>query len=198
MEPDVLAYNPEPKPTFSSHVVDFIQTLVVFIAIGTFIYLFIAQPHKVSGSSMFPNFHDGDYIITDKLSYRFGQPTLGDVVVFKNPRDESQDFIKRIIGVAGDKVRLENNHVYLNGKLLPEEYIATDVPTDGMAFLQEGDEITVPEGDFFVLGDNRPHSSDSRDWGYVKKGEIIGKVFLRYWPQNAIGVYPAAAHYPAF
>jgi signal peptidase I len=198
MEPDILAYNPEPKPTFSSHVVDFIQTLVVFFAIGTFIYLFIAQPHKVSGSSMFPNFHDGDYIITDKISYRLGDPKLGDVVVFKNPRDESQDFIKRIIGTPGNKVRLENNHIFLNGRLLPEPYLSKSVNTDGMAFLQEGDEVTVPPGVYFVLGDNRPHSSDSRDWGYVKKNEIIGKVFIRYWPQNAIGFFPAAANYPPF
>ncbi|MBI2595554.1 signal peptidase I [Candidatus Daviesbacteria bacterium] len=192
MESDFLQSPPEEKISIGSHIVDFIQTLVVFLAIGSFIYWQIAQPHKVSGSSMFPNFHDGDYIITDKLSFKLQQPKRFDVVVFKNPRDKSQDFIKRIIGLPGDKVKIANSGVVLNGSLLGEPYLKSDVRTDPGPFLQEDEEITVPVNSLVVLGDNRSRSSDSRDWGFITKDEVIGKVFFRYWPKDSIGLYPAA------
>ena len=190
MNPDVLTMPPSTQePTsFGAHVVDFIQTLVVFAAIATAIYFFIAQPHKVSGSSMVPNFQDGDYIITDKISYRAGQPQHWDIVVFKNPRDESQDFIKRIIGIPGDKVRVQNGKVFVNENQIPEPYLPTGLYTENHAFLSEGKEVTVEDNVYLVLGDNRPHSSDSREWGFVKKDEIIGKVFVRYWPADKIGL----------
>jgi signal peptidase I len=192
---DYLKYTPEPekKPVaFKDHVIDFFQTLVVFAAIGTAIYWLVAQPHKVSGSSMFPNFKDGDYIITDKISYRLGDPKRGDVVVFKNPKDETQDFIKRIIGVPGDRVKVEGGKVYLNGELLKEPYLADTLLTNSGSFATEGREITVEPGRYLTFGDNRQASSDSREWGFVTRGEFIGKVFFRYWPATEIGLYPAA------
>lgn len=183
---------PKPQQSLKDHFIELFQTLVVFATIATIIYWLIAQPHKVSGSSMFPNFHDGDYIITDKVTYRFREPERGDVVVFRNPRDQSQDFIKRIMGIPGDKIKVENNRVYVNGKLIKEPYIKDSVITNTGAFMRNGEEVTVAPGEYIVFGDNRPHSSDSREWGYVKKNEIIGRVFLRYWPKDAIGVWPAA------
>jgi signal peptidase I len=192
VNPDVLSMskNPQPKESTSlgAHVVDFIQTLVVFAAIGTAIYFFIAQPHKVSGSSMVPNFHNGDYIITDKVSYKVGEPKRGDIIVFKNPRDESQDFIKRIIGVPGDKVKVQNGKVFVNGDQIPEPYLPNGLFTENRQYFTEGKEVTVEPGKFVVFGDNRPHSSDSREWGFITKEEIIGKVFLRYWPANQVGL----------
>jgi len=193
METDYLRYQDDsPQPTFKSHIIELFQTLVVFAAIGTAIYWLVAQPHKVSGSSMFPNFKDGDYIITDKVTYRFSKPARGDIIVFKNPRDKSQDFIKRIIGLPGDHFRLQNGNVYLNGKQLKEPYLRDGITTNPEAFIQEGEEITVPDGKLLVLGDNRPQSSDSRDWGFIEYSEIIGRVFLRYWPSNVVGFNPAA------
>lgn len=192
---DYLAYQPEPekKPTsFKDHVIDFFQTLVVFAAIGTAVYWLVAQPHKVSGSSMFPNFKNGDYIITDKVSYRFTEPRRGDIVVFKNPRDETQDFIKRIIGVPGDNVKVSGGKIYLNGNELTEPYLSDTIFTNPGSFLQEDQEITVEPGHYITIGDNRPASSDSREWGFITRGEIIGKVFFRYWPATEIGIYPAA------
>ncbi len=186
------------QPTFRSHLIDFIQTLVVFLAIGSFIYWQIAQPHKVSGLSMYPNFHNGDYIFTDKISFRFGDPQRGDVVVFKNPQDSSQDFIKRVMGLPGEKVKIQNGHVYIDDDLVQEPYLKTDLYTPAGAFLQEGQNVTVTPGSYIVLGDNRPNSSDSREWGLLPKEKLIGKVFLRYWPADTIGLYPAAHTFKSY
>lgn len=189
---EVLAYHQEePKIPLRTHIVELFQTLVVFAAIGTAIYWLIAQPHKVSGSSMFPNFKDGDYIITDKVTYRLSEPTRGDIIVFKNPRDESQDFIKRIIAVPGDRIKVSSGKVYLNGKLLDEPYLNDQIVTNSGSFMKEGEEVEISPNHFIVLGDNRSHSSDSREWGFIQMNEIIGKVFFRYWPANEIGLYPA-------
>ncbi len=174
--------------SFGAHFIDFMQTLVVIGAIFVLIYLFIAQPHKVSGNSMVPTFHNSDYILTDKLSYQLGLPKYGDIVVFKNPRDESQDFIKRIIGTPGDTVMLQNNVFYVNGTALEEKYLPINTVTRGGRFLSEGNSKTIEENHYFVVGDNREHSSDSREWGTIAKQEIIGKVFFRYWPPNAFGL----------
>lgn len=184
--------DPEKRgPTFKDHVIDFFQTLVVFAAIGTAIYWLVAQPHKVSGSSMFPNFKNGDYIITDKITYRVSDPRRGDIVVFKNPKDETQDFIKRILGVPGDHIKVQSGKIVLNGEELNEPYL-NNVVTNPGSFLREGQEFTVEAGHYITIGDNRPASSDSREWGQITRAEIIGKVFFRYWPANEVGLYPAA------
>ncbi len=196
MQQDYLAYpTPEaqkPQTTFKDHVIDFFQTLVVFAAIGTAIYWLVAQPHKVSGSSMFPNFKNGDYIITDKITYRVSEPQRGDIVVFKNPKDETQDFIKRILGKPGDRIKVQEGHIYLNGVMLDEPYLTDSVVTNPGSFLKEGAEFTVEPGHYITIGDNRPASSDSREWGQITSDEIIGKVFFRYWPATEVGLYPAA------
>lgn len=171
-----------------SHIIDFIQTLVVFGAIFALIYLFIAQPHKVSGLSMYPTFDNGDYILTDKLSYRLGSPEKGDVIVLKNPRNEEQDFIKRIIALPGDTLTVENLGVFVNGEKLPEDYLPEGIQTKAGNFLIAGAEIKAGPNQYFVFGDNREHSSDSREWGSVTKEEIVGRVFFRYWPPKGFGL----------
>lgn len=191
-EPDYLAPRGEPKTSLKEHFVDFFQTLVVFAAIATVIYLFIAQPHKVSGLSMFPNFHDGDYIITDKVSYRLGPPQRGDIVVFKNPLNESQHFIKRVMGLPGETIKVQAGHLYINNKLVDEPYLKSGVITNQGSFLKEGVNVTIPEGSYAVIGDNRQFSSDTREWGLLPKEKIIGKVLIRYWPEASVGIYPEA------
>lgn len=136
---------------------------------------------------MEPNFPDSEYLLTDKVSYRLHEPTRGDVIVFKAPINEEEEFIKRIIGLPGDKVSLKLNHVYINGKLLDEKYLASDLITSPGAFISEEQEIEVPKDKYFVLGDNRPHSSDSRSWGFVSKREITGRAWLIYWPIKSAG-----------
>lgn len=192
MDEDFLSPNqPKPAPSLKDNFIELFQTVVVFAAILTAVYWLVAQPHRVSGESMFPNFKDGDFIITDKLTYKFADPHKGDVVVFKNPRNENEDFIKRIMGVPGDRLKVENGKVYINDKLIDEPYLKS-VTTDPRSFMHEGEEVTVEQGKFAVFGDNRPRSSDTREWGFITKEEIIGRVLLRYWPQNSIGVFPAA------
>ncbi|TSC87720.1 MAG: signal peptidase I [Microgenomates group bacterium Gr01-1014_7] len=185
-------YEYTPKKSFfenlSSHIIDFIQTFVVFGAIFALIYLFVAQFHKVSGQSMFPTMHNGDFLITEKISYRLGDPKHGQIVVLKNPREESQDFIKRIIAIPGDTIRLENNAIFLNGGLLNEPYLPPGTPTRGESFLREGNTFTVPSNQYFVIGDNREHSSDSREFGPVGREKLIGRGLFRYWPPQSVGL----------
>lgn len=193
MDPVVYSSYREPGQSWKSKILEFVETLVVFGAIFTAIYLFIAQPHKVSGQSMFPTLHSGDYIFTDKVTYRLSEPQIGQIIVFKNPRQEDQDFIKRIIGTPGDLVKVEEGKVYVNRNLLDEFfYLNSSVITDANAFLSEGKEIRVPQEKYIVMGDNRGASSDSREWGFITKEEIIGKAFLRYWPINGLGIVRAA------
>lgn len=167
---------------------DILESIVVALAIFVVVYLFLFQPHQVKGASMEPNFHDGEYILTNKYEYRFSNPKRGDVVVFKSPQNPEVDFIKRIIGLPGDRVKLLNNHYYINDVMLEEPYIAAELFTYHGSYLKDGQEITVPPESYFVSGDNRPRSSDSREWGPISRSAIIGKSQLRYWPFDQFGL----------
>jgi len=168
---------------------DFVETVVIALAIFVIAYLFLFQPHQVRGSSMYPNFHDSDYLLTDKISYRLSQPKRGDVIVFVAPKNEEYDYIKRIIGLPGDTVEITNDYrVKVNNEILNEPYLPSDYQTFGGTFLAAGKSITVPQDEYFVLGDNRSHSSDSREWGFVTRKNIIGKAWFRYWPLNQMGL----------
>lgn len=171
---------------------DIIETVVIALSIFLVLYLFIMQPHQVNGQSMDPTFHHAEYVMTDKLSYKFGLPKRGDVVVFEAPpaancpEGTGCDFIKRVIGIPGDTVEVRDDHFYVNNIALDEPYIAVTVKTLPGAYTNNGP-IVVPPGSYFVSGDNREHSSDSRAWGPVSLDRIVGKVFFRYWPLNRIG-----------
>lgn len=189
MEPTTPSYQiegPSIGSKIKSSIVELIQFIAIVASILMIIRVFVAEPHKVSGNSMVPNFHDKDYIITNKLATRFSIPVRGAVIILKNPRNpENEVFIKRVIGLPGETVKISGGKVYINGKVLREEsYLTPDVQTTGEGFLREGDEVTVPQDNYFVLGDNRKNSSDSRDFGLLKKDLIIGQAFLRYWPLN--------------
>lgn len=171
---------------------DFLETIVVSLAIFAVVYVFLFQPHQVDGRSMEPNFHNGEYILTDKISYRLHSPNRGDVVVFHSPQDERVDFIKRIIAVPGDTLKLAGGYVYLNGQRLEEPYINDPGQVLSGRYLREGDEIKVPEDQYLVMGDNRLHSSDSREWGFVTSAELVGRAFFRYWPISDFGTISTA------
>ena len=182
----------EEKSTIWSTIIDIVETIVVAAAIFVVVYLFLLQPHQVRGASMKPNFHDGEYILTDKISYRFGEPKRGDVIIFTSPTDSDVDFIKRIIGLPGEKVKISDGQVTIknsehkDGFVLQEPY-ETLGPTAGGKEAPQNTEISIGENEYFVLGDNRLESFDSRSWGNLPKKNIIGKAWLRYWPLNKIG-----------
>lgn len=167
--------------------IDLAETLVIAGAIFVVIYAFLVRPFQVNGSSMFPTLSNGEYVFTNLLSQRFGSLDRGDIIVFKAPPSEDKDYIKRIIGIPGDTVRIEGGRVYLSGNLLDESfYLAPTVHTSAGGFASEGQEIKVSPQSYFVMGDNRSSSSDSRDWGLVTFDKVIGKSTLVYWPLNSI------------
>jgi len=150
------------------------------------------QPHKIKGSSMEPNFHDGEYLLTDKVSYRFGDPQRGEVIVFKAPPDFNDEFIKRIIGIPGDQIMVRGGKVYLNNEELVEPYLPDYFITQAGKVVSEGAQFTVPEGTYLVFGDNRNHSYDSRNFGPIDRDKIVGRAWFVYWPPSQMGVisYP--------
>jgi len=162
---------------------DIIETVIIAAVIFFILNLFIIQPHRIKGASMEPNFHDGELILTQKISYLFGKPESGDVVVFKAPKAPKFDFIKRIVGTPNQKILLQDGKVFVDSHEIDLTKF-TDKPalTLKEGFIKEGQEYVIPEGEYFVLGDNRDHSSDSRDWGTVKESEISGKAWVVYWP----------------
>lgn len=157
-------------------------TVVIFLAVRV-----IVQNFRVEGESMMPNFHNNEYILVNKISYRFEAPQRGDVIVFRAvPADQpNHDFIKRIIGIPGDHVAVRHRHVYINGRPLPESYIQPAYRPD-YVFTSH----TVPAGDYFVLGDNRNNSFDSSKWlsTWLPKSDIIGKAWVAYWPPSDVHV----------
>ncbi len=162
---------------------DSVQTFLIAAAIFLVIYLFLFRPYEVKGQSMYPNFYDKEYVLTNLIVLKLQKPKLGDVIVFKAPPEPEKDYIKRVIGVGGDKVMVKDGDVYLNGnKLDQSSFLKSDVKTYPGAFLEDGQEVTVPDGEYFVMGDNRGASSDSREWGFVKNSEVIGESMFVYLP----------------
>lgn len=162
---------------------DALQSVLIVAAVFLVIYIFVLQPHEVSGLSMFPTFQNRDYLLSYLLDVRFDKLKKGDIVVFKSPVEQDKLYIKRIIAISGDKIKVQEGGVYLNGKKLDESsYLQPDVMTYGGAFLQDGVDQTVPVGTVVVMGDNRPGSSDSRAWGFLDKKKLVGRSTMRIWP----------------
>ena len=174
-------------------ILDTIEMIVLSLSVLIIVYLFLFQPHQVKGSSMFPSFLDKEFLLTNKISYRFNSPQRGDVIIFKAPKSEpcseiECEYIKRLIGLPGDRIMVKQSLVYLNGEQLNEtDYLGNSVITSPGSFLSEGVEKIVPEGYILPLGDNRPYSRDGREFGFVSRDSIIGKAWLRYWPIEKIG-----------
>ena len=169
---------------------DFLQGIVVVLAILVMVYLFIMSPQEINGASMEPNFHNGEFILTNKILYKFREPQRGDVVIFKSPGNKEIDYIKRIIGLPGDTVSVSNNAFYVNGQKVEEPYLASDTPIFGGSYLAEGQSVVVPPGSYFMAGDNRAHSSDSREFGPIAETDFIGTAIFRYWPFSQMGTIP--------
>ena len=152
---------------------------------------FVAQPFIVSGASMEETFHDNDYLIVDQLSYHFDEPERGDVIVFKYPKDPSKYFIKRIIALPGEEIEVAGGSVIIKNEANPEGITLNE----SYAQLGQGahqQRLELGPDEYFVMGDNRDHSSDSRVWGVLKREEIVGRALLRLLPPNRLGAFPGA------
>ena len=159
-----------------------LRDLVVSLAISAFIIIFLYQPVKVEGTSMMPSLEDQERIFVNKFVYRLEPIERGDIVVFRYPRDPSKSYIKRVIGMQGDDIRIDGGQVYVNGKALDETYVPSEY-TDQRSY----PDIVVPPHCYFVLGDHRSMSNDSRDFGSVNQSFIYGKAVFGYWPMEKMG-----------
>jgi signal peptidase I len=166
-----------------------VKIVVLAFAIVIPVRYFLFQPFVIQGSSMEPNFYESDYLIVDELSYRFRAPERGEVIVFKYPQDTTKRFIKRVIGLPGETVEIKDGKVSVtaaDGKkiTLNESYLPAGLAISSNDM--EPNPVKLGDGQYFVMGDNRPYSSDSRAWGDVPQKDIIGRVEVRLWPLNQI------------
>lgn len=171
-------------------VLELVKVVLISLAIILPIRYFLVQPFYVKGASMEPTFVDHEYLLIDEISYRFNSPKRGDVVVFRYPKDPRQFFIKRVIGLPGETVTVSKGKITIVNAEHPEGFVLEEAYLDG-SHITNGDETTtVPADNFFVLGDNRAASLDSRAFGTVSSGYLIGRVWIRAWPFERWTVYP--------
>jgi signal peptidase I len=176
----------EKRSGFMRFMIDIIETLILSIILFAAINAVSARI-RVDGASMEPTLQSGEFVIVNKLAYMFGDPSIGDVIVFHFPRDPDQEYIKRVIGLPGDRVEIKDGEVFVNGVVLSEGYIAASPVYENI--------WDIPSDSLFVLGDNRNNSSDSHNWGTVPMEFVIGKATFVYWPPTEWGVLnqPATA-----
>jgi signal peptidase I len=181
--PDTQAVAAEPKPKRFQSIVDLLHDLAIAIVVCVLLITYVVQAFKVQGTSMSPELRDGERILVNKFVYYFGDIDRGDVVVFWYPEDPQLSFIKRIVALPGETVEIRSGAVFVNGNLIQEPYVA-----GANADLRSFPPHEVRPGHFFVLGDNRKGSNDSRSWGLVPQRYVYGKAFLRIWPPRDFGV----------
>jgi len=160
------------------------RDLMLSVLIAVLVILFLYRPVKVEGTSMMPSLYDQERLFINQFSYKFGLGTInrGDTVVFLFPEDPSKSYIKRVIGLPGDTVAVEDGNVFVNGKQLVESYVPPAYRDD-----RSYSPTVVPPGDYFVLGDHRVSSNDSRSWGFVPRSYIYGKAVFVFWPLDRVG-----------
>jgi len=167
---------------------EMLRFALITLAIVLPIRFFVAEPFIVSGASMEPTFETGDYLIVDQLSYRFESPKRGEVIIFRYPQNPSKYFIKRIVGLPGETVIIKDgaatikNTEHPNGFIFNQSFLSFTDSSNGS--------YTLSNDDYFVMGDNRPASSDSRSWGALPKENIVGRAFVRLFPPSEIGIFP--------
>ncbi len=173
---------------------DIFEIFVMAAAMFIISYLFFFQPHQVNGNSMLPNFHDKELVLTDKIFPKLGKEyKRGDVVIIKYPRNPDLEYIKRLIGLPGEKIAIRDNQVWIynqenpQGFALPESYIPPENITLAKGFIGET-AVEIPPENYIVMGDNRPVSSDSREWGLVPQKNMVGRAIARYWPINTFTI----------
>ncbi len=169
------------------------------LLLALFIRSFVVQAFRIPSGSMIPSLLIGDQILVDKVAYRFRKPARGEVVVFKYPRDESRDFIKRVIGLPGETLEVRNRVIYINGEPIKDDAYAYHQMDEG--FPAVGDyfgPVDIPPNNYFVMGDNRENSQDSRFWGFLDENKIVGRAFIIYWSRDTLKTFPLALRWNRF
>jgi len=182
MVPADAVPEPGPRPRLRAGFGVWVRDLMISLGISAFIIIFLYQPVKVEGTSMMPSLEDQERIFVNKFVYRLEPIERGDVVVFRYPRDPSKSYIKRVIGMEGDRIRIDGGQVYVNDEALDEDYVPPAY-TDARSY----PDTVVPLHSYFVLGDHRSMSNDSRDFGPVNQSYIYGKAVFGYWPMDKLG-----------
>ncbi len=167
------------KKRKKSMIRELLETVISAGIIAFIIITFIGQVTVVRGASMEPTLHDRERLIANKISYRFESPERNEIIIFKPPIGIKRNYIKRIIGIPGDKIEIVNGKIYVNDQALEEPYVKH-------RSYENMPPTIVPDDSFFVLGDNRPNSSDSRYWGFVPRKNVVGKAWVVFWPLNKI------------
>jgi signal peptidase I len=161
---------------------------IVFLALALYLVIqYAVQTVHVLGESMYATLRDNDLLVASKISYKLHPPQRGDIIVFRPPNDETRDFIKRVIAVPGDDLRIDRGVVYINGEVLHEPYLP-EKWTYNNTWPADGHDVVVPADHYFVMGDNRNHSSDSRAFGFIDINSILGKAEVRIWPLDEVGL----------
>ncbi len=181
-EPASHDKSPFPGSRFFFEIRSWFRDILFAFATAIFIVIFVIQPVKVEGTSMQPRLVDQERIFVNRFIYRFTDIHRGDIVVFWDPRDRSKSFIKRVVGIPGDELEIRYGSLYVNGRRVDEPYLRPEF-RDHDTLRRE----TVPPGQYFVLGDHRNSSNDSRNWGFVPRELIYGKAVFRYWPVSRMG-----------
>lgn len=191
IERDEPTKNLEENQKKENPIIEIVRFSIIALIIVIPIRMFVAQPFIVSGASMEDTFHTGQYLIVDQISYHLHDPARGDVIVFRYPKDPSKFFIKRIIGLPGDTVKIEGSEVTIINEANPDGFIISEPYIKSMS---PNNQLTekLGEREYFVMGDNRDRSSDSRAWGVLTEDRIIGKAFLRLFPPSAVDILPGA------
>lgn len=161
---------------------EILESVAIAVILAVIIRFFLFQPFYIPSGSMEPTLKPGDRIIVNKLIYRYSQPKRGDIMVFKYPRDPARDFIKRTVGLPEETIEIKDSKVYINNKEIPQPFLEP-----GLKFGSFGP-VEVPEGSYFMMGDNRNNSEDSRVWGTLPRENIVGKAMFIYWPLSRIGM----------
>ncbi|MCX6796543.1 MAG: signal peptidase I [Candidatus Falkowbacteria bacterium] len=184
---------------FFVFVLELLKIIIISLVIIIPVRYFLIQPFYVKGASMEPNFFDSEYLIIDEITYRFHEPMRGDIIVFRYPKEPQEYYIKRIIGLPGEEVQIKDGGITIysstnpEGSILHENYLDPNLKTNSLT--QE--KISLSEKEYYVLGDNRNQSKDSRSFGPVDKSFIIGRVLFRGWPFNRVTVFETPQYSPA-
>lgn len=160
---------------------ELLESIAIAVVLAFVIRIFLFQPFYIPSGSMEPTLQIGDRIIVNKITYRFSEPKRGDVMVFKYPLEPSRDYIKRVIGLPGETLEIKDSALYINGQVVEEQYLDPN-----LRFMDYGP-VTVPANAYFMMGDNRNNSQDSRFWGTLQRNYVVGKAVWIFWPLDRFG-----------